>query len=43
MDKLSDKHPIGFQEGQSVELVIGDRTALGYKAMINLSSSKTKG
>ncbi|MCG2723113.1 MAG: hypothetical protein L6290_14040, partial [Thermodesulfovibrionales bacterium] len=35
MDKLPDKQPIGFQEGQSVELVIGDRTELGYKAMIN--------
>ena len=37
MDKLPDKQPIGFQEGQSVELVIGDRTDLGYKAMINNS------
>jgi predicted RNA-binding protein (virulence factor B family) len=34
-DKLPDKQPIGFQEGQSVELVIGERTDLGYKAMIN--------
>ena len=34
MDKLPDKQPTGFQEGQSVELVIGDRTDLGYKAMI---------
>ena len=37
MDKLPDKQPIGFQEGQSVELVIGDRSDLGYKAMINNS------
>ena len=37
MDKLPDKEPIGFQEGQSVELVIGDRTDLGYKAMITNS------
>ena len=35
MDNLPDKQPTGFQEGQSVELVIGDRTDLGYKAMIN--------
>ena len=37
MDKLPDKQPIGFQEGQSVDLVIGDRTGLGYKAVINNS------
>jgi predicted RNA-binding protein (virulence factor B family) len=37
LDKLPDKQPNGFQEGQSVELVIGDRTELGYKAMINNS------
>jgi uncharacterized protein len=37
LDKLPDKQPTGFQEGQSVELVIGDRTDLGYKAMINNS------
>ena len=37
MDKLPDKQPTVFQEGQSVELVIGDRTDLGYKAMINNS------
>ena len=37
LDKLPDGQPIGFQEGQSVELVIGDRTGLGYKAMINNS------
>jgi uncharacterized protein len=35
LDKLPDKQPIGFQEGQRVELVIGDRTDLGYKAMID--------
>ena len=35
MDELPDKQPIGFQEGQSVELVIADRTDLGYKAMID--------
>ena len=35
LDKLPDKQPTGFQEGLSVELVIGDRTDLGYKAMIN--------
>jgi len=37
LDKLPDKQPIGFEEGQSVELVIGERTDLGYKAMINNS------
>jgi uncharacterized protein len=35
VDKLPDKQPIEFQEGQSVELVIGERTDLGYKAMID--------
>jgi uncharacterized protein len=35
LDKLPDKKPTGFEEGLSVELVIGDRTDLGYKAMIN--------
>ena len=35
MDKLPDKQPIEFQEGQSVELVIGERTDLGYKAIID--------
>jgi predicted RNA-binding protein (virulence factor B family) len=38
-DKLSDRlpkeQPVGFQECQSVELVIGGRTALGYRAMID--------
>ena len=37
MDKLPDKQPVGFQEGQSVELVVGERTDLGYKAMIDNS------
>ena len=37
MDKLPNKQPIGFQEGQCVELLIGDWTDLGYKAMINKS------
>jgi predicted RNA-binding protein (virulence factor B family) len=35
MDKLSDNQLAEFQEGQSVELVIGDRTQIGYKAIIN--------
>jgi len=35
LDKLPDKQPAGFQEGLSVGLVIGDRTDLGYKAVIN--------
>jgi uncharacterized protein len=34
---LPDKKAIGFQEGQSVELVIGEQSELGYKAMINNS------
>jgi uncharacterized protein len=37
LDKMPDKQPVGFQEGQSVELVIGERTNLGYKAMIDNS------
>ena len=37
MDTLPDKQQLGFQEGQSVELVIGTRTDLGYNAMINNS------
>jgi len=37
LDKLPNKQPIGFQEGQCVELLIGDWTDLGYKAMINKS------
>jgi uncharacterized protein len=35
LDELPDNQPIAFQEGQSVELVIGERTDLGYKAMID--------
>jgi len=37
LDTLPDKKAIGFLEGQSVELVIGEETDLGYKAMINNS------
>jgi uncharacterized protein len=37
LDKLPEKQPVVFQEGQSVELVIGERTNLGYKAMIDNS------
>lgn len=37
MNKFPDKQPVIFQEGQSVELVIGDRTEIGYKALINNS------
>ena len=35
MNQFPDKQPVVFQEGQSVELVIGDRTKIGYKALIN--------
>jgi hypothetical protein len=35
LDQLPGSRPIGFEEGQSVELVIGERTDLGYKAMIS--------
>jgi len=35
LNKFPDKQPVEFQEGQSVELVIGDLTELGYKALIN--------
>jgi uncharacterized protein len=35
LEKLSDNQPTVFHEGQSVELLIGDRTDLGYKAMID--------
>lgn len=38
LDKLPDKGQAEFQEGQSVGLMICDRTALGYKAIINNSS-----
>jgi predicted RNA-binding protein (virulence factor B family) len=35
LDKFLDKKPAEFEEGQSVDLVIGDRTEIGYKAVIN--------
>ncbi|HXX53099.1 MAG TPA: hypothetical protein VEI28_00870, partial [Thermodesulfovibrionales bacterium] len=35
MNKVLDKQPVEFREGQKVELVIGDRTEIGYKALIN--------
>ena len=37
LDKVTDKEQIEFQEGQSVELLIGDRTDIGYRAIINNS------
>jgi uncharacterized protein len=37
LEKLPDKKTSELQEGQSVELVIGEQTDLGYKAMINNS------
>ena len=37
LDKVTDKEQIEFQEGQSVELLIGDRTDIGYRAVINNS------
>ena len=37
LDKVSDKEQSEFQEGQSVELLIGDRTDIGYRAVINNS------
>jgi predicted RNA-binding protein (virulence factor B family) len=37
MDKFPDKGQVEFQEGQSVELLIRDRTELGYNAIINNS------
>jgi predicted RNA-binding protein (virulence factor B family) len=37
VNKVPDKQPVVFQQGQSVELVIGDRTEIGYKALINNS------
>jgi uncharacterized protein len=36
-DKIPDKEPSQFHEGQSVELLIGDRTDIGYNALINNS------
>jgi predicted RNA-binding protein (virulence factor B family) len=35
LDKYSDKEPVEFREGQRVELLICDRTEIGYKAIIN--------
>ncbi len=35
MDKSLDSMPVEFEEGQRVDLVIGDRTQIGYKAVIN--------
>jgi uncharacterized protein len=35
VDNLPDRQLVVFQEGQSVELVIGERTDLGYKALID--------
>jgi len=37
VNESPDKQPVEIQEGQSVELVIGDRTEIGYKALINNS------
>jgi len=37
VDKAPDKEQAEFQEGQSVELLIGDRTDIGYRAVINNS------
>jgi len=37
VNESSDKQPVEFQEGQSVDLVIGDRTEIAYKALINNS------
>ncbi len=36
-NRSSDKQPAEFQEGQGVELVIGEITSLGYRAKINNS------
>jgi predicted RNA-binding protein (virulence factor B family) len=35
LDKIPDKRPDEFEEGQSVELLICDRTEIGYTAIIN--------
>jgi predicted RNA-binding protein (virulence factor B family) len=37
LDKFPDTGQVEFQDGQSVELLIGDRTEIGYKAIINNS------
>ncbi len=35
MERFLNKKPVEFEEGQSVDLVIGERTEIGYKAVIN--------
>jgi predicted RNA-binding protein (virulence factor B family) len=35
LEKFLKKNPVKFVEGQSVDLVIGDITPMGYKAIIN--------
>ncbi|MBA3037682.1 MAG: GntR family transcriptional regulator [Desulfobacterium sp.] len=35
LDKFLEKLPVNFTEGQPVDLVIGETTPLGYKAIIN--------
>lgn len=35
MNKLFNKETVEFEEGQEVDLIIGDRTEIGYKAVIN--------
>lgn len=35
IDKFLDKSPAGLTEGQAVELLVYDKTDLGYKAIIN--------
>ncbi|MGB5155995.1 CvfB family protein [Desulfobacterium sp. N47] len=35
LDRFLEKLPVNFTEGQQVDLVIGDITPLGYKAIIN--------
>ena len=37
LDKFPDKGQVEFQEGQSVELLICERTNIGYRAIINNS------
>lgn len=37
LDKFRDEGQVEFQEGQGVELLICDRTDIGYKAIINNS------
>lgn len=37
LDEIPDTEPSEFHEGQSVELLIGDRTDIGYNALINSS------